>query len=301
MKTVWILDDATTDNLFEANRTDLLRNELRMIGMATRVVPSSESIAGRVMDGDIVIATFFDERMLELQALIKKEAIAKAKSFAESKNKEFDEASVEVPIVHTALLVHWDSSKPKTKLIGELLHAVDITIVRSAFEKKELLARYPDFADEDVFVIGGLEDSTITRDHCKRASWEARADRVIYVGKYSALFDSIQRQYEAAYPEEKVGWIDSKGRFQNREEMLEAISLSKVIISDVSTSWPGLLIEASFQGVFILTPKGNIFDELRIGIEANEIVTTLHSMLTSDTGPKIAWPTSTLKSALDSL
>jgi hypothetical protein len=124
---------------------------------------------------------------------------------------------------------------------------------------------------------------------------------VIYVGKYSALFDSIKSKYVETYPDENIGWVESKGRFNTREELLEAIALSKIVISDISTSWPGLLIEASFQGVGIVTPKGNIFDEIGVGVEGDEIITTIHSILTSDVAPKVAWSSSTLKNALDSL
>jgi len=265
MRSIWILNDADVNPLMGPNQSRLVREYLRAKGFITRIEDSLNGIVARVQHDDIVFAIGWDARILDIKGLIEKVAIEREAKLRKTSIEEITD--VKIPLVKLVALLPWGQGQGEKPGFEErILCALDLALVRSSTERTLLLEQYQNFNGDDCRVVGGFEIMFDVLNVCPKVSWEARENRIVFPYQETSGngFDELSAlvaDYSARYPADKLKMVSLFGRIPTREKYLAEVARAKVIFSGRMNGWPTELFDASFLGVYPLTPNGGIFKE----------------------------------------
>lgn len=263
MKTIWLLNDPMQDDSLSVHRTYVVREALRRDGFITRVDDDVENMAEKACDGDVVLTTFWDSRIIELKDALIQVAIKRKSTEKQIEEKDVDLSNIQVPSVKLAAILPWgpvQASKPlldRIQLEDDILHCLDVAMVRCHYEKEGLLATHAAFEDDEVKVIGGSESLIQVLNLTMATPWESRKNRITFPFAMTdengySLFKKLRDEYTSAFPDEKVEWIELDGRVTSRYQLLTEYARTKVVFSGKIYGWPTELIEASMLGAYPL-------------------------------------------------
>jgi hypothetical protein len=273
MRSIWLLNDATTDPLMGERQSKLVRDYLRANGFITRLESDLANLAERVIDGDVVLGVGWDERLLKIKGLVENAALERVAKRKKIPVGDVQLGDIEVQSVKLVALLPWGQKQAEgvateqREFEESLLRELDIALVRSSTEKAQLLGQHQIFHEDDVQVVGGFETIFNVLNACPKVSWEARENRIVFPYQelkstgYDVLIELVA-EYTSRYPSDNLKLIPLFGRVSSRDLYLAEVAKAKVMFSGRVVGWPTELIDASFLGVYPLTPDEGIFKEV---------------------------------------
>lgn len=299
MRTIWLLNDTTTDPLMGERQSKLVRDYLRANGFITRLESDLANIAERVINGDVVLGIGWDERLLKIKGLVENAALERVAKRKKIPVEDVQLGDIEVQSVKLVALLPWGKKQAEgvateqREFEERLLRELDVVLVRSSTEKTQLLWQHQIFHGDDLHVVGGFETIFNVLNVCPKVSWEARENRIVFPYQelkstgYDVLIELVA-EYTARYPSDDLKLIPLFGRISSRDLYLAEVAKAKVMFSGRAVGWPTELVDASFLGVYPLTSDEGIFKETipegyRYTNRGNR-VDRLHDLLHQDDG-----------------